>query len=408
MDKDYYVDWTATKKEHTRVNAARTKIGVLLYNIHHAQTDLFVRLAKAMPQVHFKLFPLVRHDHVKSPLLEYRDTQAKGRIYAAPMSKLRPAEVGLASLHLRVICSLVWYSDVILLFGCQAFPALATAILAKVIGTKTLLVYQGIAPQQELRRWWIIRAAKHLLIRLVDTVIAQTPPSLENLQEVYHVPRKKIVYAPYEAGVLDWMGRLDEIGSDRNEIRSDLGVENDELLLLFVGWLIELKGCHLLIDAVAALNGEGMKVKVLLVGSSTDQAWVDGLSQRIEHHGLESVVVKVGRIQREDLPRYFLAADAFILPSLRDMWPKVIAEAACAGLPIVTTTAVGAAGYLVQDDINGYVIPPGDVTELAEAIRNLADGERRHTFGVNSKRIIQEYVNADRESEAFRAALRRM
>ena len=61
-----------------------------------------------------------------------------------------------------------------------------------------------------------------------------------------------------------------------------------------------------------------------------------------------------------------------MLPSRHDGWGVVINQAIGAGLPIISSTAVGAATDLVESGTNGVLVPPGQLEPLTEAIRNLA------------------------------------
>jgi glycosyltransferase involved in cell wall biosynthesis len=63
----------------------------------------------------------------------------------------------------------------------------------------------------------------------------------------------------------------------------------------------------------------------------------------------------------------------FVLPSLSEQWGMVLNEAACAGLPLVASDAAGAAWDLVEDGVNGFRVPAGDIAALREALRRLVD-----------------------------------
>ena len=387
----------------------RVRVGVLLYNIHAAKTDLFVRLANALPSVQFKLFPVVHHPHVKSPLIEYRDTSAKGRIYSTSGGTDRPAEVGNASVNVTLIWSLLKYSDIIMLFGCQGFPALVSALVGGALRRRIVLVYQGARAEEELRRYWMIRVAKRLLMRQVDLFIAQTPPALENLRHVYRIPQDRIRYAPYESGVAEWMATLKSTVSCRGEVQRAVGLEPEGLLVLFVGWLIELKGPHILVEAIAQLRKKGIDVKAILVGEAPHgSTWHRTLTAQIEARGLAGSIRCTGRVQRTDIAKYYLSADIFVLPSMKDLWPKCVVEAVCAGLPVITTKAVGLAGHIVKDGVNGYLVAPGDVDELALAIERLRDPALREEMSEAGRELIERFTSQERETASYVSALQEL
>jgi glycosyltransferase involved in cell wall biosynthesis len=94
------------------------------------------------------------------------------------------------------------------------------------------------------------------------------------------------------------------------------------------------------------------------------------------HHlqGVEGVV-DAGFSQLPDLPALFSAHGAFVLPSRFEPWGVVIAEAAGNGLPVICTSACGAALDIVRPYYNGVVIPPEDPAALARAMCWMHDHE---------------------------------
>lgn len=86
-------------------------------------------------------------------------------------------------------------------------------------------------------------------------------------------------------------------------------------------------------------------------------------------------VVDRGFAAPDTLPSILAAHGAFVLPSWFEPWGVVIAEAAAAGLPIVCTTACGAAADVVRPYYNGVVVPPEDPAALARALRWIHDHE---------------------------------
>ena len=86
-------------------------------------------------------------------------------------------------------------------------------------------------------------------------------------------------------------------------------------------------------------------------------------------------VSDLGFVQPGALPDLFRRHGAFVLPSRFEPWGVVIAEAAAAGLPIVCTSACGAALDVVRSYYNGLIVAPGDVAGLARALGWMHDHE---------------------------------
>ena len=107
----------------------------------------------------------------------------------------------------------------------------------------------------------------------------------------------------------------------------------------------------------------------------------------------------LGHIANEDLPRYYALADIFVLPSVttisfKEPWGIVINEAMNQGCPIVTTDAVGAAaGGLVRDGENGFVVQERDSEALKKAINKLiSDESLRLKMSSCSKERIKDWT----------------
>jgi len=152
--------------------------------------------------------------------------------------------------------------------------------------------------------------------------------------------------------------------------------------ILYCGQLIERKGVHHLLEAFLSLADKFPELELQLVGegplrSSLAERVPERFKKRVEFAGFQKV---------DDLPGFFAAADIFVLPSRHDGWGVVVNQALAAGLPIVCSSAVGAAADLVAPGSNGFIVPPGDATALSQSIRDLAaDRERRISFGEKSR-----------------------
>ena len=93
------------------------------------------------------------------------------------------------------------------------------------------------------------------------------------------------------------------------------------------------------------------------------------------------------------------------MPTRKDTWGKVLAEAGLAGIPLITSDQCGAAGYLVQDGINGFVVSTLSPRSLEEAMLRLLDADLRSEMGTKSKGIVEEFLNPGAEISGFRAAI---
>jgi glycosyltransferase involved in cell wall biosynthesis len=147
--------------------------------------------------------------------------------------------------------------------------------------------------------------------------------------------------------------------------------------ILFVGGDLQRKGGDMLIEAVRALRADATMPEVELhLVTTADVSPEPGI---VVHRGLTS--------NSAELIEQYHRADVFCLPTLGDCLPMVLAEAAAAGLPLVST-AVGAIGEIVRPGETGELIVPGDRDALVAALdRLVADPERRARYGAAARAL---------------------
>ena len=99
-----------------------------------------------------------------------------------------------------------------------------------------------------------------------------------------------------------------------------------------------------------------------------------------------------GFLNQTELPKAYVAADAFVLPSSYEPWGLVVNEAMCFGLPVIVSDRVGAAPDLVHKGSNGYIYPSGDVDALAASLAAVVrDPELCRRMGRQSKSLISSW-----------------
>jgi glycosyltransferase involved in cell wall biosynthesis len=144
------------------------------------------------------------------------------------------------------------------------------------------------------------------------------------------------------------------------ELRESFGVEGP--LLAFAGRLTRAKALDVLSAAVDRLDG----VTLLAAGDGEERSALTGRHVRT-----------LGALPRERVLELLAAADATVLSSAWENFPHVLVESLAVGTPVIATR-VGGIPEIVEDEVNGLLVPPGDPVALAAAIeRFLADGELR-------------------------------
>jgi glycosyltransferase involved in cell wall biosynthesis len=163
------------------------------------------------------------------------------------------------------------------------------------------------------------------------------------------------------------------------------------------GRLSREKGFADLVDAATIVIKRDPSVRFILFGEGRLRG---ELEQRIARCGLKGSFILAGF--RRDLDSFLPFLDLIVLPSYTEGLPNVVLEAFSAGVPVVAT-AVGGTPELVEDGINGRLVPPRNPPRLAEAIGEmLADGESCRAMGRRGRRLVLEEFSFARQVAACR------
>jgi len=155
--------------------------------------------------------------------------------------------------------------------------------------------------------------------------------------------------------------------------------------LLCVGNWVERKGIHSLLDAFARLPPDAATLH-LAGDDRVEPRYSARVRARLSHTDLAARVVVHGPLTVDEVAALYEAADAFVLPSLKEPYGTVYGEAMAYGLPVVGWRA-GNLTYLADDGCEGLLVPPGDVAELSGALQRLADDEAlRRRLGAAARR----------------------
>jgi len=171
-----------------------------------------------------------------------------------------------------------------------------------------------------------------------------------------------------------------------------------DFIFIFVGSLIPLKGVLMLAKAFNRLVSLRPECRLLVVGEGP----LKGRMEEILTHEARERTWFLSKVEYMNVPSLYRVAHAFVLPTQHDGWGMVINEAMLAGLPVVTTTACGAAHDLIIEGRNGYMIPPHDVKVLAERMIYLASHrDEARAMGADGRRTILERHTPAHGAEKF-------
>lgn len=176
--------------------------------------------------------------------------------------------------------------------------------------------------------------------------------------------------------------------------------------ILSVGRFVEKKGFPYLIEACRLLKARGYAFRCRIIGQRDEQSEL--VRRLIEEGQLTDTVEIQGGVTQEELRHIYAAASIFALPCLvvdsgdRDGIPNVLAEAMATALPVVSTNISGIP-EIVEDDVNGLLVPEKDATALADAIeRLLLDPVLRQRLGQAARTTITEVFDSWQTTVALR------
>ena len=247
---------------------------------------------------------------------------------------------------------------------------------------------------------------RNLFLQRTDAVVAisraiatEAAASGFDTAKVHTIPHgiDMAEYAPVPAG-------------RRSELRAKLGLPEDRVLAVYTGRLIQGKGLETLFEAMRRLQDLEC-LHLVLVGSGAGQVISIEEALRAEacRHDLAGRVTFTGRV--DNVPAYLQASDLFVFPTLDEALGMSAVEAQACGLGAVASRT-GGVPDIVEDEVTGILVPPGDAASLAEGLRRVvADDAVRARFGAAARaRAVERFafdVCVSRYAELFRNVVAR-
>jgi len=182
---------------------------------------------------------------------------------------------------------------------------------------------------------------------------------------------------------------LDEVRaarSERSAVRTELGIDDDEVVVVTVANYRVNKAWPSLLQAAAAVVETGAGVRFVGVGQGPLQSEVEAEHTRLD---LGDRFLLLG--YRPDAVRVMSGGDVFCLASSYEGLPVALMEARAIGLPVVATSVGGVTGA-VRDGVDGRLVPPGRPDLLADAlVEVVTDPERRQSMAASAAARADEY-----------------
>ncbi|MCP4603768.1 MAG: glycosyltransferase family 1 protein [Proteobacteria bacterium] len=169
----------------------------------------------------------------------------------------------------------------------------------------------------------------------------------------------------------------------RNEsLRSSLGIESNEKMLLYAGRLSTEKGIQQLIDSIVHVSGQH-GIKTVIVGSGP-------LEQLVREKTAELVSVKLLGYEKDPkrLAALYASADIFLAPGPYETFGLSALEALASGVPVVAPSS-GGTGELISESNGGLLFKPNDSNDLTRCIEELLQSDLK-TIGQGGRRFAEQ------------------
>lgn len=246
-------------------------------------------------------------------------------------------------------------------------------------GTKVIYTAHGFHffKRAPIVNWILFYPVERFCARYTDVLITINKEDYDRAKKSFKA--NKVVYVP---GVGVDTKKFNDLNVDRNEKRKELGIVENQIVLLSVGELSKRKNHEVIINALAKLNNSN--IVYLICGQGELDKYLMNKAKEL------NVNVKFLGF-RKDISEIFLASDVFVFPSLQEGLPVALMEAMAAGLPVVCSKIRGNTD-LIEDCRGGLLNPIDNIDCFKNSIQKIInDTELRKEMCVRNIEKIREY-----------------
>ena len=221
-----------------------------------------------------------------------------------------------------------------------------------------------------------IRRKQRLVLSNVDKILCVSEKQInDGLNQ--GIDSEKLVHVP--------------LGIDINKYppKKTEKIPEEPTIILFVGQLIKRKGLEYLINAVPKLkNNCNNNFEIIIAGEGPSKSYLIHMCNKLK---VSDKIKFVGRISDLQLLDYYSISDIFVLPSLSEGQPMVIYEAMASEIVVIGTN-VGGIPDQIENNLNGFIIPPRNSSEIANKISYLLNNPQisKKMGKIGRKRLIEK------------------
>jgi len=272
------------------------------------------------------------------------------------------------------------------------FSDILGTIAAKLLGIPTvstlhtLDIFEGkkTATWRLKLRWFVLR-------NFCDKIIAVSEKTRTHHLQAGRLGERKVITI-YNGIDISRFKNIDE--SIKHQLRQSLKLPANSQIIITIAVLREPKGIQYMLKALSYILDKKPNTHYLIVG---DGVYADPLREQVVDLNIQEHVTFAGH--RTEIPALLSISDIFVLPTLRDALPTVLIEALAAEIPIVSSN-VGGVPEIVENKVNGLLVPPRDPNELASAcLQLLQNKELTSQIVQTGNTVVQQRFNINNQIE---------
>ena len=210
-------------------------------------------------------------------------------------------------------------------------------------------------------------------------IIALTKRTKNEIMHYFNVPSEDITIIPNGVDTLDFSPKNSKLF--RDEIRKKHNIDDNDVVLIFVGYEFMRKGLRHVVNALPIITEKN--VKVLVVGDDNPQPYKKLAIQQ----AVADKIIFAGR--SADIKQYYAASDIFIFPTSYESFSMATLEAVASGLPIIATKVSGT-DELIVDGKNGFFIKR-DERDIAEKVNQMLKNNLIKQMGREARKTAENY-----------------
>jgi glycosyltransferase involved in cell wall biosynthesis len=279
--------------------------------------------------------------------------------------------------------------DVLLVHGYHDLTNILAIVASRFMGVQVLMRSDTKPTPKNMNLGFFKNALKRFVFKQIDFFVA-----IGKLNHEFYsrngVAANKILFSPFSVENIFFALDIPTRAKLRKEMRLELGIRDDEFVVLSASKLIHRKRVSDVIESCANLQAQGVEVCLLVVGSGDEEAI---LRKQAESSGAR--VVFVGFKNQTEIRDFYAISDIFVLASELEPWGLAVNEAMASGLPCVVSDQVGAAPDLIEGKGTGVVYPCADIPRLGDALKKFAlDRDFLSSCSSRATQVISEWDNS--------------